>query len=95
MSKSKNKLNGSVESLALSLHNVISEAVEKGNESMIEEMVAMEGRLNERIDRLDERIDRLDDRIDTTNQNMSDQFAAQARYISEQIDKRLGKPSND
>ena len=109
MSKSKNKLNGSVESLALSLHNVISDAVEKGNESMIEEMVAMEGRLNKRIDRLDERIDgldermdrldermdRLDERIDTTNQNMSDQFAAQAKYISEQIDKRLGKPSND
>lgn len=48
---------------------------------MLEEMVAMEGRLN--------------DRIDTTNQNMGDQFAAQAKYISEQTDKRVVKPSND
>ena len=81
MSKSKSKLNGSVESLALSLHNVISEAVEvaveKGNESMMDEMVAMENRINKRMD--------------TTDQNTSKQFAAQAKYISEEIDKKLSR----
>ena len=77
MSKPKSKLNGSVESLAASLHNVISEAVEKGNESMMEEIVAMEDRINKRMD--------------TTDQNMSDQFAAQSKYISEEIDKKLSR----
>ena len=87
MSKSKNKLNGSVDALASALHGVISEAVEKGNESMMEEMVAMEGRLKADIDT-------IKSDLETTNQNMSKQFATQARYISAQIDKRLGRPDN-
>lgn len=91
MSKSKNKLNGSVESLASALHGVISEAVEKGNESMVEKMIAMEGRLNTRMDTVISDVNTLKADLETTNKNMSDQFAAQARYISEQIDKRLGK----
>ena len=49
-----------------------------------DDMTAMEGRLNERIDR-------LNDRIDTTNENMSAQFAAQKKFISDEIDKRLNK----
>ena len=89
MSKSKNKLNGSVESLASSLHNVISEAVEKGNESMMEEMTAMEGRLNTRIDTVISDVNTLKSDLETTNKNMSAQFAAQKKFISEEIDKRL------
>ena len=81
MSKSKNKLNGSVELLAKALKGVVSEAIEENNDLVLttirDDMAAMEGRLN--------------DRIDTTNENMSKQFSTQAKYISEQIDKRLGK----
>jgi len=29
--------------------------------------------------------------MDTTDQNTSEQFAAQAKYISEQIDKKLSR----
>ena len=81
MSKSKNKMNGSVDLLAKALKGVVSEAIEENNDLILttikDDMAAMEGRLNKRID--------------TTDKNMSEQFAAQAQYISEEIDKRLGK----
>ena len=77
MSKSKNKLNGSVDMLAQALKGVVSEAIEANNDVILDEMGKMEKRLNSRID--------------TTNENMSAQFATQAKYITEQIDKQLGK----
>ena len=96
MSKSRNKLNGSVESLASSLHDVISEAVKKGNESMMEEMTAMEGRLKTDINTIKSDVETLKSNVgtlksdlETTNKNMSAQFAAQKKFISEEIDKKL------
>ena len=77
MSKSKNKMNGSVDLLAKALKGVVSEAIEANNDVILDEMGKMEERLNSRID--------------TTNENVSAQFATQAKYISEEIDKRLGK----
>lgn len=88
MSKSKNKLNGSVQALAESLHGVISEAVEKGNESVMEEMVAMEGRLKAGIDTIKSDVNTLKSNLETTNKNMSAQFSAQQKFISDEIDKR-------
>ncbi len=77
MSKSKNKMNGSVDLLAKALKGVVSEAIEANNDVILDEMGKMEERLNSRID--------------TTNENVSAQFATQAKHISEEIDKRLGK----
>ena len=98
MSKSKNKLNGSVESLAASLHDVISEAVEKGNETMMGEMAAMEGRINKRMDSLESNVNTLklgleetNKSLKTTNDNMIAQFAAQKKFITDEVDKRLNK----
>jgi uncharacterized coiled-coil protein SlyX len=76
MRKNKDNLNGSVELLARAIQGVVTEAVGKGNEIVLDEMIAMEGRLKQRIDNTNQR-------IDNTNQNMQSQFARQEKMIAE------------
>ena len=76
MTKKKDNLNGSVELLARAIQGVVTEAVGKGNEIVLDEMIAMEGRLNQRIDDTNQM-------LGTTNQNMQSQFARQEKMIAE------------
>lgn len=76
MTKKKDNLNGSVELLARAIQGVVTEVVGKGNEIVLDEMIAMEGRLNQRIDDTNQS-------IDNTNQNMQSQFARQEKMIAE------------
>ncbi len=77
----QDKLNGSVETLAYAFRDVMIEAV-----SPLYEKIDGLGR---RMDKMEGRMDTLEQSIATTNQNMAAQFAAQSRYISEEIDKKL------
>ena len=90
MTKKKDSLNGSVELLARAIQGVVTEAVGKGNEIVLDEMIAMEGRLNQRIDDTNQRIDDTNQSIENTNQmlgntnqNMQSQFARQEKMIAE------------
>ena len=76
MTKKKDNLNGSVELLARAIQGVVTEAVGKGNEIVLGEMIAMEGRLNQRIDDTNQM-------LGNTNQNMQSQFARQEKMIAE------------
>ena len=96
MTKKKDNLNGSVDLLARALQGVVTEAVRKGNEILLDEMIAMEGRLNQKIDDTKQRIDDTNQRIDATNQaldntnqNMQSQFARQEQMIAE-INRKMG-----
>lgn len=83
MTKKKDNLNGSVELLARAIQGVVTEAVGKGNEIVLDEMIAMEGRLNQRIDDTNQRIDGTNQMLGNTNQNMQSQFARQEKMIAE------------
>ena len=83
MTKKKDNLNGSVELLARAIQGVVTEAVGKGNEIVLDEMIAMEGRLNQRIDNTNQRIDDTNQMLGNTNQNMQSQFARQEKMIAE------------
>ncbi len=83
MTKKKDNLNGSVELLARAIQGVVTEAVGKGNEIVLDEMIAMEGRLNQRIDDTNQSIDNTNQMLGNTNQNMQSQFARQEKMIAE------------
>lgn len=83
MTKKKDNLNGSVELLARAIQGVVTEAVGKGNEIVLDEMTAMEGRLNQRIDDTNQSIDNNNQMLGNTNQNMQSQFARQEKMIAE------------
>ena len=83
MTKKKDNLNGSVELLARAIQGVVTEAVGKGNEIVLDEMIAMEGRLNQRIDDTNQSIDDTNQMLDNTNRNMQSQFARQEKMIAE------------
>lgn len=83
MTKKKDNLNGSVELLARAIQGVVTDAVGKGNEIVLDEMIAMEGRLNQRIDDTNQRIDDTNQMLGNTNQNMQSQFARQEKMIAE------------
>ena len=89
MTKKKDNLNGSVELLARAIQGVVTEAVGKGNEIVLDEMIAMEGRLNRRIDDTNQRIDDTNQMLGNTNQNMQSQFARQEEMITE-INRKIG-----
>jgi uncharacterized protein YPO0396 len=83
------KLNGSVERLAVAMRDVFTEAVENAVEPLRSEMRDMEDRLNKRIDATNKNMrdmeDRLNKRIDTTNQNTQAQFAHQEAVIGKML----------
>ena len=83
MTKKKDNLNGSVELLARAIQGVVTEAVGKGNEIVLDEMIAMEGRLNQRIDDTNQSIENTNQMLGNTNQNMQSQFARQEKMIAE------------
>ncbi|MDE0310844.1 MAG: hypothetical protein OXI52_01165 [Caldilineaceae bacterium] len=76
-----NRMNGSVDLLALAMRKVFEECMDSTREAVKEDigavredMVNMESRLN--------------DRIDTTNQNVQVQFAEQEKKIGKLLRKR-------
>ena len=76
---SKKKLNGSVNTLATAFRNVVVEAVEPLREDingLLGEMVAMEERINVKID--------------TTNENMAKQFAAIPKLVADKVENKIG-----
>lgn len=82
----KNSLNGSVDLLADAMRKVFSEAVEGAVEplrddvkGMRSDMSAMEGRLNEKIDK----------GLQTTNENVQSQLAQNRQEISEDVKTAL------
>ena len=72
MTKKKDNLNGSADLLARALQGVVTEAVTKGNEILLDEMIAMEGRLNQKIDDTNQRLDDTNQRLDDTNRRIDD-----------------------
>lgn len=82
MTKKKDNLNGSVDLLARALQGVVTEAVRKGNGILLDEMIAMESRLNQKIDATNQA-------LDNTNQNMQSRFARQEKMIAE-INRKMG-----
>ena len=83
MSKGE-KLNGSVDILAKAMKQVFQEATAQAVEPVMEEMTAMEKRLDKKIDSA----------VETTNGNMQAQFAKQEEKVAKQgkkIDRLLAR----
>ncbi|MCY4209529.1 MAG: hypothetical protein OXE97_00510 [Gammaproteobacteria bacterium] len=98
------KLNGSVETLAYAFRDVIVEAVSPlykkidGLGYRIDRIEQEMGSMNQRMGSMEkdmgsmkQRMDSMEQSIETTNKNMAAQFAAQSKYISEEIDKKLSR----
>ena len=86
--KESNKMNGSVGLLAEAMRKVFQEATAQAVEPVMEEMTAMEERLDNKIDG---HAENLDKRISTAETNMSAQFGQQKKDISDEIKRQLVK----
>ena len=91
------KLNGSVETLAYAFRDVFVQALSPLHEKIdglgdrVDGLGDRVGGLEHEMGEMKVRMDALEKGLETTNKNMSAQFAAQAKYISEEIDKKLSR----
>ena len=85
---STKKLNGSVDTLALAMRQVFTEAVEGAVEPLATEVKALRTDMRDMEGRLNQRIDDVEGQINTTNKNMGIQFTQQEQKIKKLISER-------
>ena len=85
---STKKLNGSVDTLALAMRQVFTEAVEGAVEPLTEEVKGLRSDMDRRFDEVNKRIDGVEGQIATTNENMAVQFNEQEQKIKKLISER-------
>lgn len=90
MEMTNDKLNGSVETLAYAFRDVIVEAVSPLYKK-IDGLGYRIDRIEQEMGSMSQRMGSMEQSIETTNKNMAAQFAAQSKYISEEIDKKLSR----
>lgn len=83
---SKQKLNGSVDSLANAFRDVVFEAVEQGVAPLASRIDSLEDTVTNLLTESEERIlSKMDDKLDTTNQNVQAQLDQHRKDVKELI----------